>query len=62
VADVVRELTTALEPDDIVLGGGNVDKIKRLPPKTRRGDNANVFEGGFRLWDAQSHRQREKLA
>ena len=60
VADVVKELTAALEPDYIVLGGGNVDKIKRLPPKTRRGDNANAFKGGFRLWDARSQQARKK--
>ncbi len=52
VADVVLKLSAALEPDDIVLGGGNVKKIKVLPPKCRAGDNANAFIGGFRLWEA----------
>jgi polyphosphate glucokinase len=50
VADVVNDLAAALEPEYIVLGGGNVEKIDELPPKTRRGDNENAFEGGFRLW------------
>ena len=36
--------------DDVVLGGGNVKKLKKLPPGCRLGDNANAFEGGFRLW------------
>jgi hypothetical protein len=41
----------ALEPDDVVLGGGNVRKLKELPPGCRAGDNANAFVGGFRLWE-----------
>jgi polyphosphate glucokinase len=50
VADVVDRLATALEPDDIVLGGGNVKELKELPKGCRQGDNANAFVGGFRLW------------
>jgi polyphosphate glucokinase len=51
VADVVEKLRAALEPDYVVLGGGNADKVGELPPNTRRGDNENAFLGGFRLWD-----------
>jgi polyphosphate glucokinase len=51
VADVVARLTAALEPTDIVIGGGNVSKLKELPPGCRAGDNANAFVGGFRMWD-----------
>jgi len=51
VADVVARLTAALEPDDVVLGGGNVRKLKQLPPGCRAGDNSNAFVGGFRLWE-----------
>jgi polyphosphate glucokinase len=50
VAAVVATLVAALEPDDIVLGGGNVKNLKELPPGCRAGDNANAFVGGFRLW------------
>jgi polyphosphate glucokinase len=50
VADVVERLTAALEPDDIVLGGGNVNRLQELPKGCRPGDNANAFVGGFRLW------------
>jgi polyphosphate glucokinase len=50
VADVVARLVAALEPDDVVLGGGNVKKLTELPPGSREGDNANAFLGGFRLW------------
>jgi polyphosphate glucokinase len=51
VVDVVARLRAALQPDDIVLGGGNVHKLKELPPGCRAGDNANAFRGGFRLWE-----------
>jgi polyphosphate glucokinase len=50
VVDVVGRLARALEPDDIVLGGGNVKELKKLPKGCRQGDNANAFAGGFRLW------------
>jgi polyphosphate glucokinase len=51
VADVVARLTVALEPDEVVLGGGNSRELKELPPKCRVVDNRNAFVGGFRLWD-----------
>jgi len=51
VADVVECMSAALEPDDIVLGGGNSKKLKELPPHCRLGDNSHAFIGGFRLWD-----------
>jgi polyphosphate glucokinase len=54
VADVVAVLIAALEPDDVVLGGGNVKKLIELPPGCRAGDNANAFLGGFRLWEEKT--------
>jgi len=51
VADIVERLMAALEPDDVVLGGGNVHKLKKLPPGCRAGDNTKAFRGGFRLWE-----------
>jgi predicted NBD/HSP70 family sugar kinase len=47
---IVKELQAALNPDYIVLGGGNVKEVKTLPPKTRLGANGNAFIGGYRLW------------
>lgn len=47
----IEVLRAALEPDYIVLGGGNVRLLKRLPKGVRRGNNANAFIGGFRLWE-----------
>ncbi|MHB8527554.1 MAG: ROK family protein [Candidatus Acidiferrales bacterium] len=54
VADIVERLKTALEPDYVVLGGGNLKKLKKLPPGTEPGDNRNAFRGGFRLWEGGS--------
>jgi polyphosphate glucokinase len=51
VEDVVARLIAALEPDDVVLGGGNIKQLKTLPAGCRAGDNANAFIGGFRLWE-----------
>lgn len=53
VADVVARFIAALEPDDVVLGGGNVKKLKELPPGCRAGNNANAFLGGVRLWEQE---------
>ena len=51
VNDVVARLIAALEPDYVVLGGGNAKKLKELPPQCRAGKNTNAFLGGFRLWE-----------
>jgi polyphosphate glucokinase len=50
VTDIVTELTAAMNPDYVVLGGGNAVKLKKLPPKTRLAANRNAFRGGYRLW------------
>jgi polyphosphate glucokinase len=50
VNDVVTRFVAALEPDEVVLGGGNARLLKELPPKCRVGSNENAFLGGFRLW------------
>jgi polyphosphate glucokinase len=59
VADVVKHFVAALEPDYVVLGGGNAEKLGRLPRKARLGDNANAFKGGFRLWDTRAAKMLE---
>jgi polyphosphate glucokinase len=51
VADVVERLTAALEPEYVVLGGGNAGKLgKKLPRCARMGNNDSAFEGGNQLW------------
>src|SRR5271163_4096887 len=49
VLKVVAELREALAAEYVVLGGGNVKKLKQLPDKTTLGSNENAFLGGFRL-------------
>ena len=51
IVEAVEILSAALQPTDVVIGGGNVKKLKHLPPNTRAGDNDNAFTGGFRLWE-----------
>jgi predicted NBD/HSP70 family sugar kinase len=50
VHEVVEQLSTVLEADYVVLGGGNARKLKRLPKNTRLGSNDFAFIGGFRVW------------
>ena len=56
VNDVVRQLKTVLEADYVVLGGGNARLLKKLPPDSRVGDNANAFRGGLRVWSKSRSR------
>ncbi|MGZ4333828.1 MAG: ROK family protein [Gaiellaceae bacterium] len=51
VFEAVERLSAAIEPDEVVLGGGAVDDLDELPAGSRRGENENAFLGGFRLWD-----------
>jgi polyphosphate glucokinase len=57
VVELIERLIAALEPDDVVLGGGNVKQLKTLPAGCRAGDNANAFLGGFRLWECAGDRK-----
>jgi polyphosphate glucokinase len=50
VHKVVKAFLAALLLDDVVLGGGNAKKLKKIPKQARLGDNANAFVGAFRLW------------
>jgi polyphosphate glucokinase len=57
VADIVAKLSAALEPDYVVLGGGNAKKLDELPANARLGGNADAFTGGFLLWDPEAPAQ-----
>jgi polyphosphate glucokinase len=50
VAEVVARLSEALEPEYVVLGGGNAKRLSELPPNCRLGDNDNAYAGGLLLW------------
>jgi polyphosphate glucokinase len=51
VNDVVKQLSTLLEADYVVIGGGNARKLKRLSKNVRLGSNDFAFLGGFRVWN-----------
>ena len=46
----IETLAAALEPEYVVLGGGNAARVDELPPNVRLGRNEDAFLGGFRLW------------
>jgi polyphosphate glucokinase len=50
VDKIVSEFVRRIHVDEVVLGGGQVKKLKKLPEGCREGSNANAFIGGFRLW------------
>jgi polyphosphate glucokinase len=63
VKDVIERLVAATEPEDVVIGGGNLVHLNELPKGCRAGNNAYAFIGGFRLWSsayAPINRSREK--
>jgi predicted NBD/HSP70 family sugar kinase len=62
VAEVIEAFRAALEPEYIVLGGGNAEVLKELPPGTRLGDNRNAVLGGFRLWQNEGVLNRPRSA
>jgi polyphosphate glucokinase len=57
VADIVAKLSAALEPDYVVLGGGNAKKLDEVPANARLGGNADAFTGGFLIWDPEAPAQ-----
>ncbi len=59
--NVVTRFISALELDDVVIGGGNVNKLDRLPPGCRAGDNALAFQGGFLLWEKEGSKSKTRL-
>jgi predicted NBD/HSP70 family sugar kinase len=56
VRHVVEGFRNAILPDYVVIGGGNAEHLRHLPPQTRRGDNADAFAGGLRLWGRHAAR------
>ena len=51
---MVRRFREATQVDYVVIGGGNVIRLNRMPDGARAGHNANAFLGGFRLWEDSS--------
>ena len=59
VNDVIERLKAALEADYVVVGGGDVRLLKKLPSGARRGDNADAFRGGERVWTKSFSRKNK---
>jgi predicted NBD/HSP70 family sugar kinase len=51
VANVAERFMAALNPDDVVFGGGGAKHLRKLPKGCRLGDNSHAFLGGLRLWN-----------
>jgi polyphosphate glucokinase len=51
VSRSTKTLKAAFLADYVVLGGGNVKKLKQLPEGCRRGGNEYAFFGGLRMWE-----------
>ncbi len=52
--EVVNQFVDAIDPDYVVLGGGNVKKLDDLPERCERGGNSKAFIGGFRMWEDEA--------
>jgi polyphosphate glucokinase len=57
VWDVVARIRLALEPDSVVVGGGNAARLSDPPAGVVLGKNAAAFTGGFRLWQTSKDEQ-----
>lgn len=51
VKKIIEIFRSALEPEEIVIGGGNAKLIESAPEGCRLAENSNAFIGGFRLWE-----------
>lgn len=47
---VIGHLSRALDAHDVVVGGGNAERLRRLPRNVRRAPHDLAFRGGFRAW------------
>jgi polyphosphate glucokinase len=60
VMSTVAQLKKSFIADYIVLGGGNVKKLKKLPEGAELGHNRNAYLGGVRLWQIDPRTRRPK--
>jgi len=62
VLDVVKHLKAVLDADEVVLGGGNAKRMRKLPSGVRLANNTHAFLGGTKLWRARRRRKARKAA
>ena len=53
VFETVERLSAAMQPDYVVVGGGEAEELDELPANCRLGANENAFVGGFRMWEPE---------
>ena len=51
VIHVIEILKAALQPEKVVIGGGNAQHLQVIPVGCTIAANSNAFIGGFRLWE-----------
>jgi predicted NBD/HSP70 family sugar kinase len=59
VANVAKRFIAALNPDDVVFGGGDAKRLAKPPRGCRVGDNDRAFVGGIRLWNGTQRKGKE---
>lgn len=50
VRDVIALFAAAMQVDDVVLGGGNANRLRAIAPPARLGDPDAAFRGGVMAW------------
>jgi hypothetical protein len=60
VTYAVAQLKRSFIADYVVLGGGNVGRLDKLPEGVEAGQNQNAFLGGIRLWETDLRTRRTK--
>ena len=60
VAYAVTQLKKSFIADYVVLGGGLVHRLRRLPEKVEHGRNENALPGGIRLWETKRNAREPK--
>ena len=60
VAYAVTQLRKSFIADYVILGGGLVHRLRRLPKGIERGRNENALLGGIRLWETKTNSRELK--
>ena len=58
----LKQLKLAFIADYVVVGGGLIHELGRLPDGLERGDNRNTYLGGLRIWEIDAKTRRAKWA
>jgi hypothetical protein len=56
----LKHLKLSFIADYVVVGGGLIHELGRLPDGLERGDNRNTYLGGLRIWETDAKTRRPK--